>query len=148
MLTVFFAMCIGACFVLREPIWKKIVLIASAAPIAILSNVARITVTGVLIEWVSVSAGHFFHDRLGVLMVVPAILLIWGELALLSALLIEPTSEGPLIFGEAGDGSLRRRKAPVGMSSLSGNSLSGNSLSRSGFHARAEAGRPGAMSYL
>ena len=44
------------CFILREPLWKKIVLVVSAAPIAIVSNVARITLTGMLQEWVSVRA--------------------------------------------------------------------------------------------
>ena len=29
MMTVFFAMCIGACFILREPLWKKIVLVVT-----------------------------------------------------------------------------------------------------------------------
>jgi len=111
MMTVFYAICIGACFVLREPLWKKIILVISAAPIAVISNVARISVAGMMQEWVSVGAGHVFHDWFGVLMVVPAILLIWGELALLSALLIEPVTEGPLVFGD-GEGVLRRRKNP------------------------------------
>jgi exosortase len=113
MMTVFYAMCIGACFVLKEPLWKKIVLIISAAPIAVVSNVARITVTGLLQEWISVNAGHFFHEHLGVLMVIPAMLLIWGELALLSALFIQPTTESPLVFAE-GVGISRRKASPAG----------------------------------
>ncbi len=112
MMTVFYAISIGLCFVLREPLWKKIVLIVSAAPIAVISNVARITVTGMLQEWVSVNVGQFFHHYLGVLMVIPALLLMWGELALLGALFIEPTTEGPLVFAE-GVGISRRRTSPV-----------------------------------
>ena len=112
MMTVFYAISIGLCFVLREPLWKKIVLIVSAAPIAVISNVARITVTGVLQQWVGVGVAHFFHDKLGVVMVIPALLLMWGELALLTALFIEPTTEGPLVFAE-GVGISRRRSSPV-----------------------------------
>ena len=40
MMTLFFAVCVGASFLLRVPVWKKIVLIVSAVPIAIISNVA------------------------------------------------------------------------------------------------------------
>jgi exosortase len=112
MMTVFYAMCIGACFVIREPWWKKVVLVVSAAPIAIISNVSRITLDGMLTEWISPRAGSFVHEW-GVLMVIPAILLVWGELALLSALLIEPVSEGPLVF-TTGEGVLRRRSSPAG----------------------------------
>jgi len=116
MMHVFFAICIGACFVLSVPWWKKLILLASAAPIAVICNVFRIGTMGVLQERISVEAGQFFHEHLGVLEVVPALLLIWGELALLSALLIEPVSEGPLIFNERG--SMRRRSPPVGMGGM------------------------------
>jgi exosortase len=117
MLTVFYAMCVGACFVLRAPLWKKIVLIVSAAPIAVICNVARITVTGLLYEWINPDAGKVFHDWFGYLEVIPALLLIWGELALLSALFIEPTTEGPLVFAE-GAGISRRKASPMGMDGM------------------------------
>ena len=42
MMTLFFAICVGTSFVLRVPVWKKILLIVSAVPIAIVSNVLRI----------------------------------------------------------------------------------------------------------
>ncbi len=99
MMTLFFALCVGAVFALREPIWKKIVLIFSAVPIAIISNVLRIVVTGMLMEWWSNSAGMFFHDEAGWVMMIWAMLMIWGEMSLLSALLIETPTEGPLSFG-------------------------------------------------
>ena len=49
-----------------------------------------------------------FHENLGVLMVIPAFLLILSELVLISALIIEPTAEGPLVFAD-GVGMPRRR---------------------------------------
>jgi exosortase len=113
MLTLFFAVCVGACFVLREPLWKKLVLLAMAAPIAVICNVGRITVTGMMHEWISPKAGGIFHDWFGYLEMIPALLLVWGLLALLSALFIEPTTEGPLIFNE-GVGISRRRTSPLG----------------------------------
>ena len=117
MLTVFYAMCVGAFFVLREPLWKRIVLVVSAAPIAVICNVFRISVTGMLQEWVSVDAGRFFHNWLGYLEVVPAFLLIWAELALISALFIEPPDEGPLVFPE-GIGLARRRSPQAAMGGM------------------------------
>ena len=124
MMTVFYAISIGLCLILREPLWKKLVLIASAVPIAVISNVARITITGILQEKISVGVGQFFHHYLGVLMVIPALLLMWGELALLSALVIEPTTEGPLVFAE-GVGISRRRTSPVGTDGMTPTSGAG-----------------------
>ena len=46
--------------------------------------------------------GNFIHDNAGWWMMIPAMLMIWGEMALLSALLIETSMEGPLSFGEGG----------------------------------------------
>jgi exosortase len=107
MMTVFFAICVGYSLVLQAPVWKKIVLIVSAVPIAIISNVMRIVITGMLDEWWKPSVGEFVHDNAGWLMMVWAMLMIWGEMTLLSALLIEAPSEGPLSFGD-GIGPARR----------------------------------------
>jgi len=111
MMTLFFAVCVGASFLLRLPIWKKILLIVSAVPIAIISNVVRIVLTGMLTEWVNADIGNFIHDRAGWMMMPLAMLMIWGEMSLLSSLLIETTMEGPLSFG--GGGSPSRRRSPL-----------------------------------
>jgi exosortase len=100
MMTVFFAICVAVSFVLREPWWKKTILIISAVPIAIFSNVLRIVLTGVLNEWWSEKVGSAIHDYAGWWMMIAAMLMIWGEMALLSALFIETSHEGPLSFGE------------------------------------------------
>ncbi len=111
MMTLFFAICVGASFLLRVPVWKKIVLIISAVPIAIISNVVRIVLTGMLYEWVKQGVGNFIHDNAGWWMMILAMLMIWGEMALLSALLIETSMEGPLSFGDVGGPS--RRRSPL-----------------------------------
>ena len=84
---------------LARACWKKIVVILDAVPIAIVSNVLRIVVTGMLMEWWSKPVGMFFHDEAGWVMMIWAMLMIWGEMSLLSALLIETPTEGPLSFG-------------------------------------------------
>jgi exosortase len=118
MLTLFFAICVGASFVSKLVwpeirTWEKIVLVVSAVPIAIVSNVARISLTGMLSEWISSDVGKKFHDNGGWLMMVPAMLLIWGEMSLLANLFIDNTSEGPLSFGERKHGQpMRKRSRP------------------------------------
>ena len=108
MMMMFFAMCIAAAFLIRKPLWEKLVIIASAAPIAVLGNVARIVVTALGCEiarhWPSVfnadAVMETIHDWAGYLIEMPAgLLLLWIELTLLSKLLLPPLSERPLIAG-------------------------------------------------
>ena len=111
MMTVFFAICVGFSLLVQMPLWKKAVVIVSAVPIAIISNVARIVLTGMLMEWVSGDLARFIHDHAGWWMMILAMLLIWGEMALLAALLVETPAEGPLSFGDRAGPA--RRPSPL-----------------------------------
>ena len=107
MLMLFFAICVGAAFLLRCPLWKKIVVVVSAVPIAVLSNVVRITVTAILYEtarkWPHIiseeAAGKFFHDGAGWLMMPLALVLLLGLWKLMEVLVIDSAPEGPLALG-------------------------------------------------
>jgi exosortase len=92
MLMVFIAMATAFAVIVRRPWVDKVLLIASAIPIALVSNILRITLTGVLYEsGVSSEAAHvFFHDLAGWLMMPLALLFLLAELKLLSLLLIDP----------------------------------------------------------
>ena len=92
MLIVFFALATAFIFVVRRPWPDKALLLASAIPIALVSNIARITLTGVLFETgvQSETVHAFFHDAAGWLMMPFALMLLWAELKLLSLLLIKP----------------------------------------------------------
>jgi len=90
MATVFVALSVAIVLVARLPWWQNLVVLASAVPIALLVNVTRITVTGVLHvtagkEW----ADRVFHDWAGYMMPILALLLLWGELAIMSRLFYE-----------------------------------------------------------
>jgi len=103
MLMLFFAICVGAVFVLKRPLWEKAIIVLSAVPIAILCNVTRITVTAVLHEYVSSEvADVVFHNMAGLLMMPLALLLLWGELALLARLFPEPADQGSPRLGGLG----------------------------------------------
>ena len=84
-------------------------MIASAVPIAVASNVARIVLTAVICEigrqWPSLinveNAQEFIHNWVGYLVMMPlGLLLLWAEMALLSKLMLAPLPERPLVIGK------------------------------------------------
>jgi len=97
MLLTFLAVATIVAVVIRRPWWEKIVVLVSAIPIALIANLVRITITGVLHE----TAGHavanrVFHDWGGWLMMVLALGLLWLELAFLARLFLEPAFMTPV----------------------------------------------------
>lgn len=89
MMLLFFAFSTGAAMLIRRPLLDRVIVIVSAVPIALASNVARITITGVLHELMGDGAAHFvYHDLAGWLMMPIAIILLGVELRLLSLLFI------------------------------------------------------------
>jgi exosortase len=100
MLVVFFALSTGVALVIERRRWEKVLIILSAIPIALISNVLRITITGVLLQTTSSEvAEKFFHDMAGWFMMPLALGLLALELKLLSRLLLEPAVVGPSRFG-------------------------------------------------
>lgn len=90
MLIVFFALSTAVALLVKRRFGDRLLIILSALPIAIFSNVVRITVTGVLHETVGAKwANMVFHDLAGWLMMPLALALLWGEIAVLSLLIIE-----------------------------------------------------------
>ncbi|MBX7074751.1 MAG: exosortase/archaeosortase family protein [Pirellulales bacterium] len=76
----FFAVSFAYVLLTERPWWQTFAIIAAAAPIAIVSNVLRITATGLLYRYIGGSAArHFSHDAAGWVM----ILLATGLLSLL-----------------------------------------------------------------
>ncbi len=100
MLLTFFAVTVAVALVIQRPMTDKVALVASAIPIALIANVVRITITGVLYEIVGTKVGEiFFHDVAGWFMMALALGILWGEAWLLSHLFLEPESEdGPLTY--------------------------------------------------
>jgi exosortase len=95
MLFMFFAFAIGAVLVINRPLEDKVVIVLSAAPIALLANIGRITLTGLLHETVGGKvANAVYHDLAGWLMMPFALAVLWVEIQILSRLLIE---DGPTI---------------------------------------------------
>ena len=92
MLTIFIALSSAIAMILTQrPIWERFILVVSAVPIAILVNVFRITITGVLYSFNvdSELVNHIFHDWAGYLMMPMALGLLFLEMQILQRIVIE-----------------------------------------------------------
>lgn len=90
MLVVFFALSTAVAMLIRKPLWEKLFLAGSAVPIALASNVLRITVTGLFYDSFGNNfGGAFFHDLFGFLMMPLGLAFLGIELWILKTLLIE-----------------------------------------------------------
>jgi len=96
MLITFVALSTAAALVVKRPLLDKIVLVVSSIPVALIANIARITLTGILHDRVGGhAASTFYHDVAGWLMIPFALVLYWFEIWILSHLLIETRYEAP-----------------------------------------------------
>ncbi len=108
MLMVFFALSTAVAMLSERPIWERLLIVISAVPIAIISNVVRITVTAGLhvglhdrvVFGMSGTdlADRVFHDWAGWLMMPLALALLWLELWILSHLFIIEEDQ-PMMMG-------------------------------------------------
>jgi exosortase len=103
MLLTFLAMAVAVALVIDRPALDRAVVLASAVPIAVLANVARITATGVLQELVSPEvAQKVFHDYGGWLMMPLALGMLAAVLWALRRLLVVPPEVRPLAVSLGG----------------------------------------------
>lgn len=120
MLVIFFALSTAFAFVVKKPLWQKLLLVVSALPIALISNITRITVTGIMHETVGHRAANLvFHDLAGWLMMPFALAILWLELAALGRLVLEVPAAGRGTFAAQGASPIspsgkgsKRRRAP------------------------------------
>jgi exosortase len=118
MLITFVALSTGMAIVVKRPLLDKIVLVLSAIPVALVANIARITLTGILHETVG---GHvadkFYHDLAGWVMIPLALLLYWLEIWVFSRIFVE-MEEPPVLVGLKSGSRPGAVKAPQTMAGL------------------------------
>jgi exosortase len=108
MMMLFFAICVAAACLMKKPLWERLLIVASAPPIAVVANVFRIVMTGVIYElvgrWSSTidvdQVEHIIHDWAGFLMMPVGLALLLAETWLLSKLLVAPPPDRPLMVGD------------------------------------------------
>jgi exosortase len=91
MLMVFFAISTAVAFIQRRSLLERVFIVLSAIPIAVVSNVLRLTLTGLLYNLGSDRLAHFvYHDLTGWLMIPAAVALLLFELWFLDHLFVLP----------------------------------------------------------
>lgn len=84
MLMTFFALSVAVALIVRRPLWERLLLVASAIPIALISNISRIIVTAMMHKVSHYWADLIFHNLAGYLMPVLALGLLLLELRLVA----------------------------------------------------------------
>lgn len=100
MLMTFFALATAVALLIQRPLIDRIVILLSSVPIALFTNVMRITATGILHEKAGKAlADAVFHDFAGWLMIPIALGLLWIELWLLVRLFraAQPVQPVPIL---------------------------------------------------
>ena len=84
MLLTFLALSTGMALVVKRPWLDRLLILVSAVPVAVLANVIRISLTGVLYNTAGKELGdRVFHDFAGWMMMPIALVVLWAELKLL-----------------------------------------------------------------
>jgi exosortase len=125
MSTIFLAMAVAMIMIMERPLWQNAIIIMSSVPIALVTNMIRIVVTGLMFKILgpdSEFARTFFHDLAGWFMMPIALGFLYGEMVLLDHLLIEEETARPVAVGfgrghqketESGTTTSVRHSAPV-----------------------------------
>jgi exosortase len=92
MMGAFLALCTTAGMIVKRPLWQKIVLFLSAIPVALLMNILRVTMTGLVTYIAGNAPGKIFHDRSGWFMMPIAVALVWLEMQLLERVFLPPAA--------------------------------------------------------
>lgn len=89
MLLTFVALAVGMAILIQRPWLDRIIVLVSAIPIAVISNIIRIVGTGILYDLGGQKLGEaVFHDFAGWLMMPFALALMWLELKMLDWLFV------------------------------------------------------------
>lgn len=92
MATIFGALAVAMVFIIERPWWDKFIILLSAIPIALIVNIVRITVTGLLYMAAgpnNIAVQKICHDYAGLVIMMPlAMALLWLELQILERITI------------------------------------------------------------
>jgi exosortase len=103
MSTIFGAMSVAMAILINRPWWDRVTILLSAIPIALITNVIRITLTALLFMFFPESEliHQLVHDWAGLAMMPIAMGLLWIELQLLEQITVPIESDDYAAFGAA-----------------------------------------------
>ena len=94
MLMAFMALGVAMAYLDDRPVWQRVTLVVMGIPIAVLCNVFRVTITSTMYVWDRPELGRdFMHSFTGMLMLAPALLMLWALSWLLRSLFVEVDDE-------------------------------------------------------
>ena len=104
MSTIFGAMAVAMAMIIERPWWDRLIILLSAIPIALVTNVIRISATALLymaFGQENEHLSHIIHDWAGFAMMPVALGFLWLELQILSRLTIPIETDDYAAFGAA-----------------------------------------------
>ncbi|MEM9351600.1 MAG: exosortase/archaeosortase family protein [Planctomycetota bacterium] len=102
MSTIFLAMCVAMAMLVERPWWDRCIILLSAIPIALVTNIIRITVTALLFMWFGMenkTIEYVIHDYAGLAMMPIALGLLGLELKILTNLTLPIETDDYSGFG-------------------------------------------------
>jgi len=100
MLMAFLALGVAMAYLDERPVWQRVILVVMGIPIAILCNMMRVIITSTMYVWDRPELGQdFMHSFTGMLMLVPALLMLGALSWLLRALFVEDEEGEPQAGG-------------------------------------------------
>jgi exosortase len=102
--TIFGAMAVALAMVIQRPWWDRLTILLSAIPIALITNIIRITVTALLYMAFPESEAlkHYVHDWAGLAMMPIALGFLWLEFEILTRITVPIETDDYAAFGAAG----------------------------------------------
>jgi exosortase len=98
MLVTFFTFSTGVALLIRKPLLERVCIVLSAVPIALVTNIIRITATGIMYQINRDFAQKFFHDLAGWFMMPICLVFLGMELWILNRLIIDSRPARPALL--------------------------------------------------
>ncbi len=96
LLMAFLALGVAMAYLDDKPMWQRLILVGAGIPIAIFCNVLRVAITAWMYYIDKVEMGQgFMHAVTGVVMLIPALLMLWLLARVLKLTLVEVEEENP-----------------------------------------------------
>lgn len=108
LLMAFVALGVAMAYLTDRPIWQRLILVAMAVPVAVMCNIIRVTITCTMYVIDKPELGQdFMHDFMGMVMLVPAMAMLWAIGWFLRHLVVEVDVDEarPDLAGQAREGN-------------------------------------------
>ena len=98
LLMAFLALAVAMAYLADRPVWQRLIVVGMGVPAAVGANVLRVGITAFMFYIDKPALGQkFMHEFTGLLMLIPATLMLWFVAWLLARLFIEVDDEEPAL---------------------------------------------------